>query len=78
MSAQLINLKDRDIGDVPRILRSLADEIERGKFGDAHNVAYAIDCGSGRIEVGMAGQAPEPEITAHFLFAVAMRKLETL
>lgn len=74
----IIELPDRDLTDVPRALRALADGIERGDYGDAHNVAWVVDCGDSRIEIGMAGAAPEPGATAHLLFGIAMRKLEVL
>lgn len=76
MSAQLLNLPDRDLGDVPRALRKLADEIEGGEFGDAHNCAWVVDCGDKRIELGLCGRAPEPGPVAYLLFGTAMRKLE--
>ena len=76
MSVTILRLPDRDLTDVPRALRALADAIERGEYGDAHNVAWVVDCGDSRIEVGMAGAAPEPGATAHLLFAIAQRKLE--
>ena len=75
---EIIQLPDRDIGNVPRALRALADAIERGEFGDGHNVAWAVDCGRGRVEVGLAGPAPEAGITAYYLFGQAMRKLEAI
>jgi len=64
--------------DVAASLRVLADAIERGAYGDAHNLAWVIDCGDGRIEVGMAGQAPEPGATAYLLFGLAKRRIENL
>lgn len=76
MSAVVLQLPDRDQTDVPRTLRVLADRIERGEYGDAHNVAWVCDCGDSRIECGLAGAAPEPGATAHLLFSIAQRKLE--
>ncbi|MCR4297380.1 MAG: hypothetical protein NUV75_01315 [Gallionella sp.] len=76
MKAQLLAFPDRDLTDVPRVLRALADAIERGEYGDAHNVACVVDCGDSRVECGLAGAAPEPGATAHLLFAIAQRKLE--
>lgn len=78
MTAVVVKLPDRDLTDVPKTLRALADAIERGEYGDAHNVAWVIDCGDSRVECGMAGAAPEPGATAHLLFAIAQRKLELL
>lgn len=76
MSAIVLQFPDRDLTDVPRTLRALADAIERGEYGDAHNVAWVVDCGDSRVACGLAGAAPEPEATAHLLFAIAQRKLE--
>lgn len=76
MTATILHLPDRDLTDVPRTLRELADSIERGEYGDGHNVAWAVDCGDSRVECGLAGAAPEPGATAHLLFAIAQRKLE--
>lgn len=76
MSAKLIRLPDVNLGDVPRALRALADAIERGEYGDAHNAAWVVDCGNGESLVGLAGAAPEPGATAHLLLGIGMRKLE--
>lgn len=63
--------------DVPGGLRKLADEIEAGKWGDAHNLAYAIDGGDGMIGVGMLGQSTrEPGTEAHLLYSIACQRLE--
>ncbi len=76
MSAALLKFPDRDIRDVGRALRALADWIDGGECGEAHNVAWVIDCGDGRIDLGMAGAAAEPGITCHYLLALGMRRLE--
>ncbi len=76
MTVTVLQLPDRDLTDVPRALRALADGIERGEYGDAHNVAWVVDCGSTRMACGLMGAAPEPGATAHLLFAIAQRKLE--
>jgi hypothetical protein len=74
----ITNFPEKSIADVPRMLRALAEEIEEGKFGDAHNLAYSIDCGDHRVEVGLCGTSPEGGVTAYYLFGLAMRKLEGL
>lgn len=76
MSAVVLRLPERDLTDVPRALRALADAVERGEYGDAHNAAWVVDCGNQRVGCGLAGAAPEPGATAHLLFAIAQRKLE--
>lgn len=77
MPAKLLAFPERNIQDIPRGLRELADTIEKGEYGDAHNLVWAIDCGGGRLELGMLGKAPEPGITAYYLCGLAMRRLET-
>lgn len=62
--------------DVAGALRELADNIERGGKGDAHNLAWVLDCGDGVIETGLMGKAPEPAMTAYYLLGLAQRKLE--
>jgi len=64
------------VEDVPTSLRNLADSIESGNFGDAHNLAWVIDCGDGRVECGLAGKSPSSGAEAHLLFAIAQRKIE--
>ena len=59
-------------------LRNLADEIDRGDYGDAHSVTWVVDCGDARIEVGFSGQSPLPAGAAHLSLAMGMRKLELL
>lgn len=77
MSAlNVVKFPDKDVGDVPRALRAVADRIESGEFGGAHNLAWVIDCGHGRIEVGLLGHAGIAGAEAHLLFALAQRKLE--
>ena len=75
---KLVHLPECNIQDIPRGLRAIADEIEDGKYSDAHNLAWVIDCGDGRLEIGMLGAAPEPGVTAYYLYGLAMRKLEVL
>lgn len=64
--------------DVAAALRELADEIEKGTKNDAHNLAWALDCGDGVIEVGLMGKVAEPAITAYYLLGLAQRKPENV
>ena len=72
---KIVPLKAGNLTDIPAALRLIADEIEAGEYGDAHNLAWAIDCGHNRVDCGLLGQAPEPGSTAYFLFGRAMKKL---
>lgn len=76
MTAKLITLPDRDIRDIPRALRDLADSIEAGKYGRAYNLAWVMDCGDKRIEVGLLGASPKPAPTAYFMLGLGMRRIE--
>jgi len=64
--------------DVAAALRELADEIDKGTKGDAHNLAWALDCGDGEVQIGLMGKAPEPAMTAYYLMGLAQRKLENI
>lgn len=75
MVAEVLKLPDRNVLDVPRALRALADQIERGDI-PCHTVAFVIDCGSGKVEVGILGPVPEVRPAAHLMFALGMRALE--
>ena len=59
-------------------LRAIADAIDNGEYGDAHNLSYVIDCGDSRIEIGLLGKAPEPALTAYFLFGLGKSRIEKL
>ncbi len=75
---KVVQFPDRDLQDVPKTLRILADRIEQGTYDAARNLAWVIDCGNGRVEAGLIGAAAEPGAEAHLLFALAQRKLEEL
>ena len=76
MTLKLVEFPASGIIDVPTSLRNLADAIERGDYGDAHNVAWVVDCGDSHIEVGLSGRSESPGAVAHLLFAMAQRKFE--
>lgn len=78
MSAQIVQLPERDVAQVPRMLRELADSVERGEFGPAFVCAWVMDCGDGKISTGLCGQSAEPGAVAHYLLALGMRKLESV
>ena len=63
------------VQDIPGRLRELADLVESGRYGDAHNLAWVIDGGSGVVHVGLLGAAAEHGVTAHFLFAIGQLKI---
>lgn len=76
MIAEVVKLPPTCFVDVPNALRELAKGIEAGEYGEAHNLAWVVDCGEGRIEVGLCGKAPETGVTAYFLLALGQRRIE--
>ena len=78
MSADLkiVSLPVHNVGDIATGLRNLADQIEKGERGHAHNLVWVIDRGDGHLDVGMLGPAAEPGAVGHMLLALAQRKLE--
>jgi hypothetical protein len=76
VSATLVQFPEREIDDIPRMLRRLAEQIEAGQYDEANNVAWVIDCGNGRIELGMMGRCKEPGAEAHLLLSLGINKIE--
>lgn len=77
MSAKLLEFPPQDVCDISKALRNLADDVEAGKYGDAHNLAWIIDCGNCRIEVGLIGPCGELAPSLHYLMSLGLRKVET-
>ncbi len=72
----VVELPTANVNDVPGAIRRLADDIDSGRYGDAHAISWVIDCGDGRVQIGGAGESASPAGDAHLLFAIAQRKLE--
>jgi hypothetical protein len=71
----VVQLPTHSLGDVSGGLRRLADEIDAGKYRDAYNVVWIVDCGSGTIALGMLGQSAEPGAVSLLLMKLAERKI---
>lgn len=77
MAAELkVVTLNRDVQDIPRALRALADEVEQGKFPVCHNIAWVMDLGDGAVACGLMGGCAEAGPTGYLLFGKAMRSLE--
>jgi hypothetical protein len=74
----VVELPVASIGDISGGLRRLADDIDRGLYGDPYSVLWVIDCGGGRLEVGQLGLMQSPGAESYFLLGLAMRKLESV
>lgn len=62
--------------NIPNALREIAQSIEDGDYDDAHNLAWVMDCGDGRVEIGLLGPSPSPATMAYFLLGLGKRRLE--
>ena len=78
MTAKLLEFPkiDTGINDIPQALRDMADAIERGEHGDAHNLAWVIDAGNGDIRVGLFGKTASAGADAYYLLGLGKRRIE--
>lgn len=75
MSAKLLTLPTADLGDIPKLLRTIADEIESGEYGEVLEGALVL--AGNDLEVFGLGR-PTDGTVAHYLLARAQRKLERI
>jgi hypothetical protein len=64
-----------NMGDVSAQLRELADAVDRGEYGDAHNIAWVMDCGDNRTEFGLMGKSESSGANFVLLLNLALHKL---
>lgn len=72
---KVIEFPEQTAQSVVAGLRTLAQSVEDGKFGDAHNLVWVIDAGDGVIHIGLLGQTPNPGATAHLLMGCGQHKV---
>jgi hypothetical protein len=75
---KLIPFPQSNIADIPTALRNLANDVENGKHGDAHNLAWVIDCGDSSINVGLMGKAGDGAPLCYYLLGLGMRKFDSI
>lgn len=71
----VVELPQPNVGDLAAGLRRLADQIERGERGKAHNVVWVIDEGGGKVAVGLLGKAGEPGAVGCFLLSLGLKQI---
>lgn len=71
----VVKLQTGDISDIPTCLRTLAEEIERGDYGEVCNVAWVVDANYEQVEVGLLGHAGSPDAVCAFLLDVGKHSL---
>ena len=72
---KIVEFPAHSVKDIAGGLRRLADDIDGGKYLDAYNVVWIIDCGKARVEFGMLGHAAEPGAVVLLLMELAKQKL---
>lgn len=72
---KVVALPVHNVDDISGGLRRIADDIDAGKYREAYNLLWIVDCGNGKVESGMLGQAAEPVATAILLMRLAEHKL---
>ena len=75
---EIVKFPENGLVSVSKGLRNIADGIDLGEYGDAHNLAWIIDEGEGMVSFGMLGKSQSSGAEAHLLFSIAARKLEEL
>lgn len=53
--SNVISLPKATISDISQVLRSIADEIDAGVYGEASMAVLVLECGDGEIECFGAG-----------------------
>ena len=56
MTLNVVPFPERDINDIPRLLRQMADDIEAGSYGDVQSLASVMETDSTVLTFGF-GQA---------------------
>lgn len=54
---EVVQIPCTTVQDIPGMLRNLANDIESGEMGEARQLVYVLDTGSGVVDVGLLGTA---------------------
>ena len=72
---EVVQIPCTTMHDIPGMLRNLANDIESGEMGEARQLVYVLDTGSGVVDVGLMGQSHSPGTEAYFLLACGQKKI---
>lgn len=78
MTAEIVPPPIKNVQDIPARLRTLADQIEAGSYGDVKQLAWVITEGIQRQQpsVGLLGAATHVPSELHLLLARGTRFME--
>ena len=71
----VVELPVGTFADIPKQLRTLADQIEEQNYGDVTHLAWALDAEYRPVDVGLMGQCANPDAVAVLLFEAAKASL---
>ena len=71
----VVKLSYGNLLDIPESLRTLADRIESGDYGQVLNLGWVIDDGD-EVNVGLLGSCSNSVSEAHILLSRGLRRLE--
>lgn len=54
---KVIQLAQATLSDIPRVLRAIADEVERGEYGTIKAGVVSLECDNGVLQIFGAGAA---------------------
>lgn len=70
MAAELLSLPKHTLQDVPNVLRAIADEMEKGEYGETQLGAVVIEDSEGNIRCFGLGGADYYRAIAMFHFGI--------
>ncbi len=73
---ELLKFPELNINDIPNGLRSLAERIKNGEYGEAINLGWIIQC-ENNIEYGFLGKSASPLSEFNLLLDLAKQDLLT-
>ena len=72
---KVVELKKANYLDSVAALRSLADRIESGEYGNVTNVHWIVECDNGALIQGLTGNSVNFIMHAHWLLSKAQHEL---
>lgn len=72
---ELVEFPGNTVASVPEMLRNLANDIESGEMGEARQLVYVLDTGSGVVDVGLLGMSASMGAEAYLLLACGQKHI---
>ena len=72
---EVVQIPCTTMQDIPGMLRNLANDIESGEMGEARQLVYVLDTGSGVVDVGLLGMSASLVAEAYLLLAAGQKHI---